>query len=325
MKAAPSPEITAALARRQTLFNTPDTDAFRLLHQAADGVPGLTVDRFAGVLVANVYGAQRLTPGQARNLRTLAAEVEARAVYVKYRPQHASTLTAAQREALAPAAPWLGAAVPELIAYENGLRYLIRPGAGLSVGLFLDMRETRAWVRAQAAGRTVLNCFAYTCGFGVAAAAGGAARVVNLDAARTVLEWGRQNYAVNGLPAGEQDFIFGDVFDWLQRFGRRGQTFDLVIVDPPSYATTKHSRFSVSRDYATLAAQAARVVAPGGWLVACANAAELPERTWLKQLRAGLNHRPARFSHTTHEPELDFPVAPGEAPYLKIASVRFTD
>jgi 23S rRNA (cytosine1962-C5)-methyltransferase len=211
--------------------------------------------------------------------------------------------------------------VDELVVLENGLRFLIRPGAGLSVGLFLDMRETRAWVRARAAGRTVLNLFAYTCGFGVAAAAGGAARVVNVDAARSVLAWGRANYALNGLPAAEQDFIFGDAFDWLKRLGRRGQTFDLVIVDPPSYATTRTSRFSVSRDYAALAALAAPLVSPGGWLLACANAAELPARAFVKQLRAGLAGRPARLM-LTHEPELDFPVAPGQNPYLKIATMR---
>jgi 23S rRNA (cytosine1962-C5)-methyltransferase len=217
--------------------------------------------------------------------------------------------------------------VDELVAHENGLPYLIRPGAGLSVGLFLDMRETRAWVRAHAAGRTVLNCFAYTCGFGVAAAMGGAARVVNLDAARGVLEWGRANYRLNGLAPADQDFIFGDAFDWLKRFARRRQTFDCVILDPPSYATTKRTRFSISRDYADLVALAAPLVASSGWLIACANAAELPQRAFIKQLRAGLEashvDRPARITHTTHEPGLDFPVARGDSPYLKISFVRF--
>lgn len=315
--------ITAALARRQALLAAADTDALRLLNGAGDGCPGLTVDRFAEVLVANVYGARQLSARQTAVLRGLADAVAARAIYVKYRPVQASTLSAAERAALAPAAPWWGTPTPELTVRENGLRYLIRPGTGLSVGLFLDMRATRAWVRAQAAGRTVLNTFAYTCGFGVAAQAGGAARVVNLDVARAVLDWGRQNYALNGLAAAPTDFIFGEALDWLQRFARRRTTFDLVILDPPSFATTKRSRFSVSRDYAALVALAAPLVPPGGWLLACANAAELPERAFLKQVRAGLANRPARITHTTQEPEPDFPTAPGENPYLKISRVRW--
>ncbi|MBL8057735.1 MAG: class I SAM-dependent rRNA methyltransferase [Anaerolineales bacterium] len=321
MSAALPPALEAALARRAPLLSRPDTDALRLIHRAADGFPPLAVDAFGPVLVASLYDRRPLTREHARLLGALAERRGAAAVYVKYRPVQASTLSAADRAALAPAAPLLGRPLDEVEVRENGLRFLIRPAAGLSVGLFLDMREMRAWVREQAAGRTVLNLFAYTCGFGVAAAAGGAARVVNVDAARSVLAWGRANYALNGLAAEEQDFIFGDAFDWLKRFARRGQTFDLVILDPPSYATTKTSRFAVSRDYAALAALAAPLVAPGGWLLACANAAELPQRAFVKQLRAGLGDRPARLTFA-HEPPLDFPLAPGQTPYLKIGQAH---
>lgn len=317
------PRLALALERRAPLFASADTDAFRLIHRAADGFPLLAVDRFADVLVAHVYGGGAAGRAPIALLRELAEALKARAVYVKHRPAEASRLTDQERAALAPAAPLLGEPVDELAAQENGQQYWIRPGAGLSVGLFLDMRETRRWVRSRAAGKTVLNLFAYTCGFGVAAAAGGAAHVVNLDTARPVLEWGRRNYALNGLAAAKEDFIFGDAFDWLARFGRRGQRFDLVILDPPAFSTTRRTLFSVRRDYADLAASAARVVAPGGWLVACANSAELALPAFHKQLRAGVTGHPARIARTTHEPELDFPVARGENPYLKVAFVRF--
>ncbi len=317
------PRLARALERRAPLFASADTDAFRLIHRAADGFPTLAVDRFADVLVAHVYGGGAAGRAPSALLRELAEAQKARAVYVKRRPAEASRLTEQERAEFAPAAPLLGEPVDELVARENGLQYWIRPGAGLSVGLFLDMRETRRWVRAHAAGKTALNCFAYTCGFGVAAAAGGAARVINLDVSRSALEWGRRNYALNGLAAAREDFIFGDAFDWLARFGRRGQRFDLVIVDPPAFSTTRQARFSVLRDYAELAASAARVVAPGGWLVACANAAELTLPAFHKRLRAGVVGHPARIARATHEPELDFPVARGENPYLKVAFVRF--
>jgi 23S rRNA (cytosine1962-C5)-methyltransferase len=207
------------------------------------------------------------------------------------------------------------------------LRFLIRPGDGLNTGLFLDMRETRAWVRSQSAGRTMLNCFAYTCAFGVAARAGGAARTANVDLSKGYLDWGRRNTALNGFEVVKTDFIFGDVFDWLRRFARAGKAFDLVILDPPSFATARRTRFSVERDYARLVALAAPVVGPGGCLLACANTRSVSERAFAAQVRQGLTElgpgRRARLARTTHEPAVDFPVAPGEAPYLKVAEVRF--
>lgn len=315
-----SPLLDAALARRAALFHSTGTNSFRVLHRAADGFPQLAVDRFGPVLIAHLYDG--LTAQAAEPiLAELAERVKAAAVYVKHRPAQASTLAAAERAASAPPTPLLGQPYEEIVAQENGLKYLIRPGAGLSVGLFVDMRELRRWVREHAAGKTVLNAFAYTCGFGLAALAGGATRAVNVDISRSALEWGRRNYELNGLAPSPQDFISGDVFDWLGRFARRGQEFDLVVLDPPSYATTKRSRFSVQRDYAALTASAARVVARGGWLLACANAAELSSSAFRKQLHHGLAGFPTRLARLEHEPAPDFPRAPGAEPYLKIGFV----
>lgn len=317
-----SPRLTAALARRASLAASTHTNAYRLLNRAADGFPNLAVDQFADALVAHVYNAGERVEPPLKILRTLAEQTHARAVYVKYRPTQASTLSEKERARLTPPTPLVGEPVDEIVASENGLKFLIRPGAGLSVGLFLDMRELRAWVRQHAAGKTVLNCFAYTCGFGVAALAGGAARAVNVDVSKSYLEWGKQNAELNGFAPQPKDFIAGDVFDWLQRFGKRGQTFDVVIVDPPPYATTRETRFSIQHDYTRLVTLAARVTAPGGWLVACANAAELSLPSFKTKVRAGLKDTPARLVHVWHEPEPDFPVARGEKPYLKIGVVQ---
>ena len=159
---------------------------------------------------------------------------------------------------LAPAQPVYGPDLGEFVAHEEGLAYVIRPGDGLSTGLFPDMREGRARVRAWAAGRRVLNTFAYTCGFGVAATAGGATRVLNLDLSKSVLEWGQANYRANGFEPDPHDFVFGDVFDWLARLAKRGDRFDLVILDPPGFSRTKSRAFSAARDYGELAGLAAR-------------------------------------------------------------------
>lgn len=324
----PNLQLAETLQRRASLAASAQTNTFRLIHRAGDGFPHLAVDKFAEVLVAHLYSGQGTQALSEHGLlAALTEQTHARAVYVKRRPAQASTLSETERAALAPATPFVGEASESLVVRENGLKFLIQPGAGLSVGLFLDMRELRAWVREQAAGKTVLNCFAYTCGFGVAALAGGAARAVNVDAARPYLEWGQRNTELNGFAPDPKDFISGDVFDWLKRFGKRGQTFDMVIVDPPPYSTTKETRFSIQRDYADLVARAARVTARGGWLIACANAAELSLASFKTKVRAGLREAgiTARLAHLWHEPEIDFPLAPGEKPYLKIGVVQLAD
>ena len=309
-------DLLARAIERRAALNRPDQTAYRLLHRDADDVPGLALDRFGDCLVAHLYDDIDVDRDLLSDAQRL---VGARAVYAKRRPAQASRLTEAEREALAPATPLLGKAVPETVVLENGARFEIRPGAGLSVGLFLDMRDVRATVRELADGRRVLNCFAYTCAFGVAAGLGHAAEVVNVDVSQTVLAWGKRNYALNGLESSDRDFIFGDVFDWLGRFERKGRQFDLVIVDPPPFATTRSSRFSITRDLGRLIALAAACVAPGGSVLACANAAELPQSAFERALTSDLDdHRP-RVKRRWHEPDVDFPRLPGTPPYLKVA------
>jgi 23S rRNA (cytosine1962-C5)-methyltransferase len=304
---------------RDSVPASTDTNAYRLIHRGAAGFPDLTVDRYADVLVANVYAAgPKRTPLLAM-LRPLATAIPARAVYIKYRPAEASKLTAAEREQLAPDRPILGEPVEQVLVRENGITFIIRPAAGLSTGLFLDMRGIRRWVRNTSKDKSVLNCFAYTCGFGVAALLGGATRAVNIDISRKYLDWGKENTALNSGPPDPKDYISGDVFDWLKRFGKRGQTFDRVILDPPPYSTTKESRFSIQHDYAGLISLAAPVVAPDGYLVVCANAAELSETQFANQIKKGLapSAKTIRFEPVTG---LDF-LTEGEK-YLKVLVFR---
>ncbi len=315
--------LSAAWQRRAPLNHSPDTDAYRLINRAGDGFPDLAVDRFADVLVASLYsqGVKVQPPGTI--LKTLAEYAGAQAVYVKYRPTQASVLDDRARREISPIEPLIGRAVDRVEVKENGVRFIIRPGEGLNPGLFVDMREVREFVRLNAAGKTVLNCFAYTCAFGAAALKGGAARVLNLDVSRPYLDWGRANAELNGFTTAPTDFVKGDVFDWLQRFGKRGQRFDMVILDPPSYSTTRETRFSVEHDTARLVALAAKVVQPGGWLIACTNCEQLPQRGFSGRVREGLAGFRARIVQTRHEPAIDFPIAPGARRYLKVCVARF--
>jgi 23S rRNA (cytosine1962-C5)-methyltransferase len=247
--------------------------------------------------------------------------VEFDSAYAKVHPRRASGLSPDEVQRLAPDEPLWGNPVEELEVLEHGVRHLVQPEAGLSVGLFLDMREFRAWLRHNAATRTVLNLFAYTCSFGVAASLGGAARVVNLDVSRPYLAWGKDNYRLNDLAVDDRDFIYGDAFDWLGRFERRRTRFDMVIVDPPSFSSTP---FSVTRDYPRLVAAAARVVAPAGMLVAATNHAGTPDDQFDYWLRSGLKMagRDGRVLHSWHEPAVDFPVPAGRSPYLKVRALE---
>jgi 23S rRNA (cytosine1962-C5)-methyltransferase len=255
-------------------------------------LPDVTVDLFGEVAVLSVYSeaAQAQEPALTHALNEAR---DLRAVYVKRRPREARALASQAAGQLAPGQPLSGEPVAEVTALEAGAAFEIRPGNGLSVGLYLDSRDARAWVRAHARGRRVLNTFAYTCGFGLAALLGGASRAVNLDLSRKVLEWGERNYAHNRLAAERYDFISGDTFDWLGRFAKKQEQFDLVVLDPPGFATLKRGRFSGARDYHLLVEAAAPVVAPGGLLLAMCNVEALTPAGFEAQLARGLGARRA--------------------------------
>lgn len=310
--------IAEAIARRDTLALRDGLNAYRLVHREADGVPGLAIDRYADIAVVHVDGWDILERCQPELEYALEWTSSA---YVKVHPPRASGLSAAEQRRLAPAEPLWGNDVEELEVQENHVRYLIRPDAGLSVGLFLDMRDVRGWLGRQVRERSVLNLFAYTCSFGVVATLGGASRVVNIDVSKQYLEWGKINYSLNDVPTDGRDFIYGDAFDWMGRFARRGTYFDVVIVDPPSFSSTP---FAVTRDFARLVTAAARVVAPAGILVGATNHAGASDHqvdTWLD---SGLQtaERHGRLIRSWHEPQPDFPVPTGLPPYLKVRALE---
>ena len=281
-------------------------------------MPGLAIDRYADVAVIHAGSPELLR----RWLAAIRADLAGfGAAYAKVHPRAASRVTPDEVRRLAPDQPVWGAAVDEVEVIEHGVRYLARPGAGLSVGLFLDMREVRGWLRGAAGGRRVLNLFAYTCAFGVSAALGGAARVLNLDLSRGYLDWGKANYRLNELPVEDRDFVSGDAFDWLGRFARRGERFDVVIVDPPSFSSTP---FSVTRDYPRLVEAAARTVAPAGILLVATNHAGTSDDRFDAWLQNGLTlaGRHGQVVQRWHEPRLDFPQAPGRRPYLKVRALN---
>ena len=312
--------LEAAHGKRSRLQTATDTNAYRLVNGAGDDLEGLTVDRFAETLVVSLYN----TDLEPQLLESIAKVFAPQSIYLKRRPKEARVVASTHRSELAPLGAVWGLQTPEVAILEAGRRFLIRPGGDLSVGLFLDMRQTRNWLQQNIGSGSLLNCFAYTCGFGVAAALGGAGRVVNLDLSKKVLQWGQENYHLNSLEPHSIDFISGDSFEWFERFARRSDRFSAIILDPPSFATSRHSRFSAVSNYDQLVAQAVHLLEPGGLLLACCNHSKLSRLHFKKAIARGLegSRRGYNLLKSLGQSNTDFPVLPtAEAP-LKVFALE---
>lgn len=275
----------ASLLARRAHLPAQGTTFYRGIHTTETGGQ-FALDLAGDVGVLSLYAD--LSPAQEAELAGACAQAgRLAAVYLKRRPPEARHAANVARDWLSPPEPVWGEARPEVTVLEHGVPFLIRPGADLSTGLFADARPARQWVRQHAPAR-VLNAFAYTCGFGLSAALGGSATVKNVDLSRKVLAWGQENYALSGLDAPHDDFLYGDVFDWFRRLARRGDGFDLVVLDPPSFARGKAGIWRAERDYARLVALAAAVTAPGGQLLTLLNHAGVSAANFERMARLGL-------------------------------------
>jgi 23S rRNA (cytosine1962-C5)-methyltransferase len=315
------------------------TSAFRLVNEEGDGLPRLAVDVYGDWLVAQLYdgqpaaGPQRgpdpelegLWDDRARRGRVLdaLAALGFDGVYLKVRPRQSNVLVDTRRDDLAPAFPVRGLPAPDpLPIVEEGVPFLVRLGDGLSTGLFLDQRGNRRRVREVAKEASVANLFAYTCAFTVAAALGGARRTVSVDVSLAALERGRGNLAHAGVSGGDHAFAADDAFSWLARAVRRGERFDLIVLDPPSYSSTKRGRFVADSDYGELAAQALSVLAPGGRLLACTNHRGISPGRFRRILFDAGRFAGCEVSQVKDLPgSLDYPVPPGAEPHMKAVLV----
>ena len=304
------------------------TNACRLVHGASDGWPGFYVERYGDFLL--VQSEAPVSAALMEVLENRALQLGCTGVYWKplLRSVRSATLPQASPQLL-----WGTAAPERFVVRENGLSYEMSFGEGYSVGLFLDQRDNRRrlMTRHIAAGFTlpadrplqVLNTFAYTCGFSVAGAAGGAI-TTSLDLSRKYLDWGRRNLELNGMDPAAHDFIYGDVFDWLKRLGKKQRSYDVVLLDPPTFSQSKQSGvFRVQKDYPRLVETAARVLAPGGVLFASTNAADWEPEAFLDAVRSGLGKAGRRVLQEHYVPQPpDFPVSRAEPAYLKTVWVR---
>jgi len=282
--------LVACLERARqsrSLIDFGDTNVARLVNAEGDGLPGLTVDQYADYLMVQYYTPawERYLPAIASALQEVYAPL---GVYAKFRTQETRKLAAGKKQMPAQGRLLAGSAAPDDLAVrENGLLYRVDLVRDLNTGLFHDQRRNRLEFRRLSAGCRVLNLFAYTGAFSVAAAAGGAIQVTSVDVSGRYLDWARRNFRLNQITAEDHEFVAGDCFAELDRLRKAKRCFDIVLMDPPSFSTTRKSRFTTSGGTAELVQKILGLITTGGLLVTSSNLQKMTLEAYLKELRKG--------------------------------------
>jgi 23S rRNA (cytosine1962-C5)-methyltransferase len=262
-----------ALAKRSHLL-TSETDAVRLVDGGGDGLPGLTLETFAGRwLVSTTTDHLAADVREWIRDRRVSCYWKRLDQHQKESPRHLSGPT--------PTEPFL--------ICENGLRYEISFQSGYSQGIFLDQRDNRAEVRRlMAPGMRLLNTFAYTGAFSLAGAMAGA-ETTTLDLSQPYLDWAKRNFTHNELDPTQHHFCKGDTFHWLRRFAKQGRKFDGIVLDPPTFSRDEKGKvFRVEENFGELAALAAEILSPDGWLLCSTNCRTMNLNDFQKQLRGAM-------------------------------------
>ncbi len=249
-----------------------DTHAQRLFHgrgHAYEGLNHVTVDWLPPVALITLFA-----PEEQADLESLAQ------VLMTKLPACRSVQLQHRYEKSGPVDVILGREISELEITEGHLKYHIRLGQARNTGLFLDMRTGRDWVRQHSQDKRVLNLFAYTCGFSVAAVAGGAQSVLNVDMSSTALAVGRDNHRLNEQPLEKVGFEKLDIFKSFGRLKKRGP-YDLLICDPPTF---QKGSVDIVRDYAKILRRLDQLMALGATLMLCLNAPDLSREFLIDQV-----------------------------------------
>ena len=292
--------LRAAIAKRNDLL-APETNAVRLIDATGDGIPGLILESYAGHWLVSTTGSS--LSSQVREW----ISNQGVSCYWKRLDQH-------QKESPTHLA---GPEINEpFLMMENGVASEISFQSGYSQGIFLDQRDNRATVRKQMApGLKLLNTFAYTGAFSVSAAMAGA-ETTTLDLSQPYLDWAKRNFSHNGLDPAGHHFCKGDTFHWLRRFAKQGRRFDGIVLDPPTFSRDEKGKvFRVEEDFGELAALAAEVLEPDGWLLCSTNCRNLGLNEFQKQLRGAIR-RPMSARHSDMPPDFT------DDPYLKSVWLR---
>src|SRR5262245_45121055 len=313
--------VRAAIALRRRLVDWDRLGALRLVNAEADGLPGIAVDRYGEYLVVQLFTS---AVAGLRNALYDALEAELSPIAIYEQRRFKSLGGEAPRQAGADLIRGTPAPV-ELEVVEDDLKFVVDVTAPLSTGLFADLREGRRAIRQWARGRRVLNLFSYTGAISVYAHAGGAAEVCAVDVAAKAHARARKNFAASGFDPEKPEHVVGDVFKVLARHVERQRTFDMVIIDPPAFASAAArggKPWSAMRDYAELIAASLEVLVPGGLLVAASSTHKMSAAEFELALAEGALAAGTRLQIVDRRGlPPDFPTVPGfpEGNYLKFA------
>ncbi|ACL26635.1 class I SAM-dependent rRNA methyltransferase [Chloroflexus aggregans] len=304
---------------RAPLRDNGQTTAYRWIYGEGDHLPGIVVDRYGDYAVIQTYAesVQTIVPTVAAALRAVDPQLRG----VVQRPR----LDDDDADEARPVLLWGEWPPRNLVVQENGLFFHVDMLYGQKTGLFLDQRDNRRTLEGFVAGASVLNCFAYTGGFSLYALRGDAAEVVSCDVGRGLAEATAANIALNRLPVERHHFETEDCFSLLDSYAKVGRTFNVVILDPPSFARSRTNLHAAQRAYIRLNMLGLRCVEPGGLLISSSCTAQIGPEQFRHLLgeAAAQAHRRLQIIHEAGQP-LDHPVPAGfpEGRYLKFIIAR---
>lgn len=304
-----------AKEKRNAYYQDDLTTAFRLFNQEGDGFGGLTVDLYGDYAVFSWYNSYvyqiRQTISEA--FRQVFPEVLGAYEKIRFKSFDYESAHVYGQEA------------PDFFTVlENGVLYQVFMNDGLMTGIFLDQHEVRgSLVDGLAMGKSLLNMFSYTAAFSVAAAMGGASQTTSVDLAKRSRELSQAHFQANGLSTDEHRFIVMDVFEYFKYAKRKDLTYDVIVLDPPSFARNKKQTFSVAKDYHKLISQSLEILNPGGIIIASTNAANVSRQKFTEQIDKGFAGRsyqilnkyglPADFAYNKKDESSN---------YLKVISMK---
>ena len=304
-----------AKEKRKAYYQDELTTAFRLFNQEGDGFGGLTVDLYGDYAVFSWYNSY------VYQIRKVISEA-----FRQVFPEVLGTYEKIRFKGLDyESAHVYGQEAPDFFTVlENGVLYQVFMNDGLMTGIFLDQHEVRgSLVDGLAMGKSLLNMFSYTAAFSVAAAMGGASQTTSVDLAKRSRELSQAHFQANGISTDDHRFIVMDVFEYFKYAKRKGLTYDVIVLDPPSFARNKKQTFSVAKDYHKLISQSLEILNPGGIIIASTNAANVSRQKFTEQIDKGFAGRsyqilnkyglPADFAYNKKDESSN---------YLKVISMK---
>ena len=304
-----------AKEKRSAYYQDELTTAFRLFNQEGDGFGGLTVDLYGDYAVFSWYNSY------VYQIRKVISEA-----FRQVFPEVLGTYEKIRFKGLDyESAHVYGQEAPDFFTVlENGVLYQVFMNDGLMTGIFLDQHEVRgSLVDGLAMGKSLLNMFSYTAAFSVAAAMGGASQTTSVDLAKRSRELSQAHFQANGISTDDHRFIVMDVFEYFKYAKRKGLTYDVIVLDPPSFARNKKQTFSVSKDYHKLISQSLEILNPEGIIIASTNAANVSRQKFTEQIDKGFAGRsyqilnqyglPADFAYNKKDESSN---------YLKVISMK---